>query len=153
MQALWAKGKITLLHHASSWCCYGRDSSLGCNVNLSPMLHQIHGMGCGHHDGFSCDYWCWQAYYGGDMEIRWPKNLQKRVGFLGDFSIKPFYLFINLCSNEQVWLGNLVRKNIFARRWCAVALSKFSSILTWLLHNPFNPSSRLKRFKRFIWLE
>ena len=150
MKALWAKSNVTLLYNASSWSCYGCNSHF-CDINLRPLLHRTQGTGCGHHDGFSCNYWCWQAYSGGDIEIIWKKNLRRRVALFGGFSVELFIFFINLWSNEQVRLPKLVCKDIFSRRSCAVVLSEPSSSLTWLLHNPFNPSSWLKLFRRFIW--
>ena len=72
------------------------------------------------------------------IEIIWPKISVSRVVLLGDFSIKTLLSFlINSCSiTNKFDLQMLVRNDIFARRWCAVVLKKFPSILTWLLRNP-----------------
>ena len=152
MKALWAKIKITLLHNASSWWCYGCNShfvaiSISDLCFIRPkakdvviMMAFLVTIGSGR---------LLRRWYRNHME----KNLRRRVALLGGFSVELFIFFINLWSNEQVRLPKLVCKDIFSRRSCAVALSEPSSSLTWLLHNPFNPSSWLKRFKRFIWLE
>ena len=152
MKALWAKIKITLLHNASSWWCYECNShfvaiSISDLCFIRPKAKDVVIM---------------MAFLvtigSGRLLRRWYRNHMEKisVGELPSWAVflwNSFIFFINLWSNEQVRLPNLVCKDISPRRSCAVALSEPSSSLTWLLHNPFNPSSWLKRFKRFIWLE